>query len=69
VIKSRRVRWLENLACKGEITNTYKILIRKPHDKESLWIPEHKWDDSIKISFRKIGGKSKEFLAQVSKFL
>jgi hypothetical protein len=27
-IKSRRLKWVENVACTGELRNAYKILVR-----------------------------------------
>jgi len=30
VIKSRRMTWVGNVACMGEMRNAYKILVRKP---------------------------------------
>jgi hypothetical protein len=32
-VKSRRMRWVVHVRCKGEMRNTYKILIRKPEEK------------------------------------
>jgi hypothetical protein len=39
MIKSRRVRWVGYMADKGEITNTYKILVRKSEGKNHLRDP------------------------------
>jgi hypothetical protein len=30
VIKSRRMRWVVNVTCMGEMRNVYKILVGKP---------------------------------------
>jgi len=36
VIKSRRVRWVGNVACIGKTRNAYKALVRKPDGKRPL---------------------------------
>jgi hypothetical protein len=36
VINSRRMRWVEHVACRGEMGNAYKILVRKPEGKRAL---------------------------------
>jgi hypothetical protein len=33
MIKSRRTRWVGHVACMGEMTNTYKILVGKSEGK------------------------------------
>jgi hypothetical protein len=38
-----------NAACMGKMRNAYKILVRKPEGKRSIWRPWHKWKDTIKI--------------------
>jgi hypothetical protein len=36
VIKSRKIRWTGHVACKGELRNSYSILVRKPEGKDHL---------------------------------
>jgi hypothetical protein len=36
VIKSRRMRWAEHLACMGEGRRIYRVLVRKPEEKRPL---------------------------------
>jgi hypothetical protein len=47
VVKSRRIRWVGDVAFMGEIRNAYKILVRKPEGKSPLGRPKHKWEDNI----------------------
>jgi hypothetical protein len=43
VIKSRRMRWERHVACKGEMGNAYRILVRKPEGKRPLGRPRCRW--------------------------
>jgi hypothetical protein len=36
MIKSRRMRWVWNVACMGEKMNAYRILVGKPEGKRLL---------------------------------
>jgi hypothetical protein len=42
VIKSRRIRWAENVACMGAKRNSYNILVGKPEGKKPLGRPRHR---------------------------
>jgi hypothetical protein len=39
----------------GEITDAYKILVRRPEVKRPLGRPRHNWEGTININFREIG--------------
>jgi hypothetical protein len=54
VIKSRRVRWAEHVACVEEIRNSYNILVGKPEGKRPLGRPRCRWED-IRMDFREVG--------------
>jgi hypothetical protein len=41
VIKSRRMRWTEHVACVREVRNVCNILVRKPEGKRLLGKPRH----------------------------
>jgi hypothetical protein len=47
--KSRRVRWVGNVACMGEMRNTYNILVGKPKRKRPLGRLKHRWEDGIRM--------------------
>jgi hypothetical protein len=38
MIKSRRMRWAGHVSRMGEKRNAYRILVRKPERKKSLWV-------------------------------
>jgi hypothetical protein len=35
-VKSRRMRWVGNVACMGEGRNVYRVLVGKPEEKRPL---------------------------------
>jgi hypothetical protein len=55
MIKSGRIRWTGNKACRGEKKNAYRILVGKPERKTPLGRPRHGWEDNIKMDLREIG--------------
>jgi hypothetical protein len=54
MIKSRKIRWLEHVACMGEMRSAYKILVGKPEGRRLLRRPRHRGDDNIKLDLREI---------------
>jgi hypothetical protein len=42
-IKSRRRRWAGHVACMGEGTNMYTVLVGKPEGKRPLGRPRYRW--------------------------
>jgi hypothetical protein len=55
VIKSRRMRWAEHVACMGEGRGVYSALVRSPEGKRPLGRPRRSWEDNIKMNLREIG--------------
>jgi hypothetical protein len=55
MIKSRRVRWAENVARTGEKKNLYRILVGKPEGKRPLERPRLRWVNNIEMDLREIG--------------
>jgi hypothetical protein len=53
-IKSRRMRCAGHVACMGEGTNVYRVLVEKPEGKRSFERPRRRWEDGIKIDIREI---------------
>jgi hypothetical protein len=51
VIKSRRLRWVGNVAGMGVIRVVFRALVGKPEGR--LVRPRRRWQDNIKIIFRK----------------
>jgi hypothetical protein len=55
IIKSRRIRWAEQLARMGEKRKPYRILVEKPEGKRPLGRPRRRWVDNVKMDLREIG--------------
>jgi hypothetical protein len=55
LIKSRRMGWGGHVACMGEGTNMYRVLVGKSKGKRPLEIPRHRWEDGIKMDRRESG--------------
>ena len=51
VIKSRRMRWAEHVACMGSRV-VYRVLVGKPEGKRPLVRPRRVWEDNIKIDLQ-----------------
>ena len=54
VIKSRRLRWVRNVARIGEGRSAFKILIDKATGKRPLWRPRRRWEDNIRMDLEEI---------------
>jgi hypothetical protein len=54
-IKSRRMRWVEHVACIGEDRKVYRVLVGKPEGKRTLGRPSLKWEDGIRMDLGEIG--------------
>jgi hypothetical protein len=50
-IKSRRTRWVGNVARMGELRNAYSILVGKPEGKRPR---RRRWEEIIRMDIRKI---------------
>jgi hypothetical protein len=51
VVKSKRMRWAERVACMGKMGNVYKILVRKP-EVGAVWRPRRKWEGNIELDLK-----------------
>jgi hypothetical protein len=54
MIKSRRIKWADNVERMGEKRNAYRILVGKPEGRRPLGRPRPRWVDNIKIDLREI---------------
>jgi hypothetical protein len=54
MIKSIRMRWAGHVACMGEKTGIYRILVGKPEGKRPLGRPRRRWKD-IKTGLQEVG--------------
>jgi hypothetical protein len=59
MIKSRRMRWAENVALREEARRS---LVRKPEGKIPQGKPKRKWQDIIKIDFREMGSGGMDWI-------
>jgi hypothetical protein len=55
VIKSRRLKWAGHMGRMGEGRGVNRVLVGRPKGKRPLGRPRCRWEDNIKIDFRKIG--------------
>ena len=56
VVKSRRMRWAGHVARMGEGRGVHRVLVGKPEGKRPLGKPRRRWEDNIKMIFRKWEG-------------
>jgi hypothetical protein len=56
VIKSRRMRWTDHIAHIGEGRGICRVLVGNPEGKRPLGRPMRRWEDNVKIEFRKWNG-------------
>ena len=53
VIKSRRLRWAGHVARMEGDRSAFKILTGRPTGKRHLGRPRHRWEDHIRMVFKK----------------
>ena len=54
VIKWRRTRWAEHVACMGERRGVFRFLVGKPEGKRPLGRPRRRWEDNIKMDLQEV---------------
>ena len=55
VIKSRRMRWAGHVACMGEESGVYRVLVGKPEGRRPLGRPRRRWADNIWMYLQEVG--------------
>jgi len=55
VIKLRRMRWVDHVACMGHRRGLYGVLVGKPEGKRLHGRPRHRWEDNIKVDLQEVG--------------
>jgi len=55
VIKTRRMRWVGNVALMGDRKGLYKVLVGKPEGKRPLGRPRLRWEDKSKMDLQEVG--------------
>ena len=54
-LKSRRLRWAEQVARVEQSRNVYRVSVGKPEGKRLLARPRRRWEDNIKMDLREVG--------------
>jgi len=54
VIKSRRMRWEELVARRGERRDVYRVLVGNPEVRRPLGRPKRRLEDNIKIDLQEV---------------
>ena len=62
LVKSRRVRWAGHVARMGEVRGVHRVLVGKSEGKRPLGRPRRRWEDNIKMDFRKLDGGRGEWI-------
>ena len=55
VMKSRRMRWVGNVARMGERVGVYRALVGKPEGKRPFGRPWRRWEINIKMDLQEVG--------------
>jgi hypothetical protein len=55
VIKSRRMKWAERVACMEERRGLYIVLVGKHEGKIPLGRPKRRWEDNNKMDLQEVG--------------
>jgi len=53
VIKLRRMRWAEHVACMGEGRCVHRVLVGKPEGRRPMGRP--RWEDIVKMDVQEVG--------------
>jgi hypothetical protein len=61
-IRSRKMRWVGQVAHMEEERKVYKFLVGKPEARRPLGSLMHRWEDGIKVDLREIGWEGVEWV-------
>jgi hypothetical protein len=61
-MKSRRMRWVGNIALMGEGRGVYRVLVGKHEGKRPLGRPRLRWKDNIKIDLQEVGCEDMDWI-------
>ena len=48
------MRWAGHVACMGERSGVYRVLVGKPEGKRRLGRPRRTWEDNIKMDLQEV---------------
>jgi hypothetical protein len=57
LVKFRRMRWAEHVACMGEERGVHRVLVGKPEGKRPLGRPIHRW-----VDLQDVGGGGEDWM-------
>jgi hypothetical protein len=66
VIRSRRMRWAEHVACTGDGRGAYKVLVVQPEGKSPLRRSRLRWENNIKMDLQEGGLAGMDWIDQAS---
>ena len=55
VIKSRRMRWVGQVARMGNKKRVYRVWVGRPERRRPLGRPRRRWEDNIKMYLQEVG--------------
>jgi hypothetical protein len=55
VIRSRRMRWVGQVAGMAEKRDAYRIMVGRPEGRRPLGRPRRRWEDNIKMDLQEVG--------------
>jgi len=56
-IKSRRMKWVGQVACMGDRRGAYRVLVGKSEGRRPLGRSTHRWEYNIKMDLQEMGGE------------
>ena len=56
------MRWVGHVACMGERSDVYRVLVGKPEGKGPIGRPSHKREDNVKMNFQEAGCGGMEWI-------
>jgi hypothetical protein len=62
MIKSKKMRWVTNIARTKEKINACRILIGKSEEKRPLGRTRRSWEDNIRVDPKEVGWKSVDWI-------
>jgi hypothetical protein len=66
MIKSRRMRWAEHVACIGDGRGAYEVLVVRPEGKSPLGRSRLRWENIIKMDLQEGGLAGMDWIDQAS---
>jgi hypothetical protein len=62
VIKSRRMRWVGHVACMGDRTGAYRVLVERPEVRRPLGRYRCRWENNIEMYLKEVAWGSMDWI-------